>query len=122
MKLIAGILFQIFRPETGNAQERTEAVRKHLTQADLDKHVDALAAALAKDAEPFDEPTIERVLRSVADERRIKAAPLIHASRIAATGQAVSPGIFEVLALLGKQTTLDRLAKLAEFLRSSSGV
>ena len=97
-----------------------EAVRKHLTQADLDKHLDALVAALGKDAEPFDEPTVERVLRSVAEERRIKAAPLIHAARIAATGQGVSPGIFEVLALLGKEKTLARLGKLAEFLRSGS--
>ncbi len=97
-----------------------EAVRKHLTQADLDKHVDALVTAFSRDADPFDEPTIERVLRVVADEHRIKAAPLIHAARIAATGQAVSPGIFEVLALLGKETTLARLGRLAEYLRSGS--
>ena len=51
-----------------------EAVRKYLTQADLDKHVEALIEAFERDAEPFDEPTIERVLRAVADERRIKAA------------------------------------------------
>jgi len=94
-----------------------DAVRKHLMQADLDTHVEALAAALSKDAEPFDEPTIERVLRSVADERRLKAAPLIHAARIAATGQGVSPGIFEVLALMGKETTLARLRRLAAYLR-----
>ena len=79
-----------------------EAVRKHLTQADLDQHVEALRVALERDADPFDELTIERVLRGVADARGIKAATLIHAARIAATGQAVSPGIFEVLALLGK--------------------
>ena len=81
-------------------------MRKHLTQADLDEHVEALIDALETDAEPFDEPTIERVLRGVADARRIKAATLIHAARIAATGKAVSPGIFEVLALMGKPLTL----------------
>ena len=32
-----------------------EAVRKHLTTADLDRHVEALIAALEADAEPFDE-------------------------------------------------------------------
>ena len=52
------------------------------------------------------------MLRSVADARGIKAAALIHAARIAATGQAVSPGIFEVLALLGKPLTLSRLREL----------
>jgi glutamyl-tRNA synthetase len=95
-----------------------EAVRKHLTTADLDDHVEALAAALERDSGAFDEDTIERVLRGVADERRIKAAPLIHAARIAATGQAVSPGIFEVLALLGRPMTIARLRDLVRFLRS----
>jgi glutamyl-tRNA synthetase len=95
----------------------SEAVRKYLTTADLDEHIEALADALERDAEPFDEPTIERVLREVADARRIKAAALIHASRIAATGQAVSPGIFEVLALLGKRITLERLHDLVSYLR-----
>jgi glutamyl-tRNA synthetase len=98
-------------------QYDSEAVRKYLTTADLDEHVDALADGLERDAEPFDEPTIERVLREVADARRIRAAALIHASRVAATGQAVSPGIFEVLALLGKRVTLERLRDLVSYFR-----
>ncbi len=95
-----------------------EAVRKHLGTADLDKHVEALVVALEQDAGPFDEATLERALRSIADASGIKAATLIHASRIAATGKAVSPGIFEVLALLGKPTTLSRLRDLVRFLRT----
>ena len=100
-----------------------EAMRKHLSVADLDGHVEALIAALeplGDDAEPFDEPTIERVLRGVADARRIKPATLIHAARISATGTAVSPGIFEVLALLGKPRTLSRLRGLVAHLRGSA--
>ena len=97
-----------------------EAVRKHLTTADLDQHVDALVAALDADAEPFEEAAIERVLRGVADARGIKAAALIHAARIAATGKGVSPGIFEVLALLGKPLTLSRLRDLVRYLRASA--
>jgi glutamyl-tRNA synthetase len=97
-----------------------DAVRKHLTTADLDQHVDALIAALEADAEPFEEAVIERVLRRVADARGIKAAALIHAARIAATGKGVSPGIFEVLALLGKPLALSRLRDLARYLRASA--
>jgi glutamyl-tRNA synthetase len=97
-----------------------EAVRKHLTTADLALHVEALIAALEAETGPFDEAAIERVLRSVAETRGIKAAALIHAARIAATGKAVSPGIFEVLALLGKPLTLSRLRDLAGYLRASS--
>ena len=88
------------------------------TTADLDDHVEALIVAFETDAEPFEEAAIERVLRSVADARGIKAATLIHAARIAATGKGVSPGIFEVLALLGKPLTLSRLRDLVRYLRT----
>ena len=94
-----------------------DAVRKHLTTADLDDHIEALIIAMEADPQPFEEISIERVLRSVADARRIKAAALIHAARIAATGKAVSPGIFEVLALLGKPLALSRLRNLVRYLR-----
>ena len=95
-----------------------EAVQKHLTPPDLDGHVEALNAALDREAALFDAPTIERVLRGVAEAHGIKAAMLIHAARIAATGKAVSPGIFEVLALLGKTVVLARLHDLVRFLRT----
>jgi glutamyl-tRNA synthetase len=97
-----------------------EAVNKHLTTADLDDHIEALIIAMEADTQPFDEASIERLVRRVAEARRIKAAPLIHAARIAATGKAVSPGIFEVLALLGKPMTLSRLRNLVRYLRAPS--
>jgi glutamyl-tRNA synthetase len=104
---------------TGAVEYEAEAVRKHLTTADLDDQVEALIRAIETDGGGFDEATIERLLRSVADERRVKAASLIHAARIAATGKAVSPGIFEVLALLGRPLTLSRLRDLVSFLRTT---
>jgi glutamyl-tRNA synthetase len=103
---------------TNSVEYDAEAVRKHLTTADLDDHVETLILAIEADGGAFDEASIERVLRNVADARRIKAASLIHAARIAATGKAVSPGIFEVLALLGKPLTVARLRDLVAFLRN----
>jgi glutamyl-tRNA synthetase len=106
------------RPFLADSMEyEPDAVAKHLSGADLPGHVAALAAAL-RDAEPFDELAIERVLRRMADARGIKAGVLIHAARVAATGKAVSPGLFEVLALLGKETTIARLLELETFLRA----
>ena len=46
----------------------------------------------------------------------LKPAPLIHAVRVAVTGRTTSPGIFEVLVLLGREITLARLAQLVAFL------
>jgi len=96
------------------------AVTKHLSEAGLPELVNALLAAFAN-LEQFDETTIETALRATADERRVKAATLIHAARIAVIGKAVSPGIFEVLALMGKERTVQRLERLVGFLRGRAG-
>ena len=44
--------------------------------------------------------------------RGIKAGALIHATRVAVTGQAVSPGIFEVLELVGRERAVARLSEV----------
>ena len=59
---------------------------------------------------PFDAATLESALRTLADARAIKPAALIHATRVAVTGQSVSPGIFEVLELMGRDRVVSRLA------------
>ncbi|MBE3071366.1 MAG: glutamate--tRNA ligase, partial [Acidobacteria bacterium] len=94
------------------------AASKHLSVPDLATHVRALGEALAL-VEPFDAAAIETALRKVADTRGIKAAPLIHATRVAVTGRAVSPGLFEVVAVLGRSRTLSRLDALERHLRSA---
>ena len=46
----------------------------------------------------------------------MKAASLIHAVRVAVTGKTVSPGLFEVLALLGRTRVHARLAEARRLL------
>ena len=92
------------------------AASKHLSVPDLAAHVRALGEALAL-VEPFDAAAIETALRTVAGKRGIKAAPLIHATRVAVTGQAVSPGLFDVVAVLGRNRTVARLEALERHLR-----
>jgi glutamyl-tRNA synthetase len=65
---------------------------------------------------PFDEPHVEAAVRQTAEHRDIKAAPLIHATRVAVTGRTASPGLFDVLVLLGRERTVSRLEQLAAFL------
>jgi glutamyl-tRNA synthetase len=92
-----------------------EAVQKHLSAADLGGHVAALAEVL-RTVTPFDEPHVEAAVRGSAAERGIKAGALIHATRVAVTGRAASPGLFEVLVLLGREQTVRRLERLVNFL------
>jgi glutamyl-tRNA synthetase len=72
------------------------------------EHLQALDAAFAELA-TFDAAAIEVALRSTADARSVKPASLIHAVRVAVTGKTVSPGLFEVLALLGRHVVRRRL-------------
>jgi glutamyl-tRNA synthetase len=85
------------------------AAAKHLSAPDIGAHLGALAERLAA-LEPFDRASLEAALRGVAEERGIKAGTLIHAARVAVTGQAVSPGLFELLELVGRERVLRRLA------------
>jgi len=88
------------------------AVAKHLSGPDVREHLRAWAAVVAElpDLEPA---ATEAALRSVADARGIKAGVLIHGTRVAVTGQAVSPGLFEVLELVGKARVVARLTTAA---------
>jgi glutamyl-tRNA synthetase len=86
------------------------AVAKHLDSAEMDEHLTALDAAFSS-LKTFDPASIEAALRTTADARGVKAASLIHATRVAVTGKTVSPGLFEVLALLGRRRVHHRLAE-----------
>lgn len=57
----------------------------------------------------FTAAEVERVLRGYAAEVGRKAGDVIHPVRVAVTGRAASPGLFEVLELLGKDVTCSRL-------------
>ena len=109
---------ELARPFVTEAVEyEAAAVEKHLSSPDLAAHLTALADAL-RGLTPFDEPHVEAAVRGSAVERGLKAGALIHATRVAVTGRMSSPGIFEVLVLLGRDRTVARLERLVVFLTS----
>ncbi len=57
----------------------------------------------------WDERTLEREVRNLAQRLGVGAGKLIHPLRVALTGQSASPGIFEVLVLLGRERSLERV-------------
>jgi glutamyl-tRNA synthetase len=59
--------------------------------------------------EPFDTPQVEQAVRALVAERQWSSKDLIHPVRVAVTGRAVSPPLFEVLSILGKARVLSRL-------------
>ncbi|HZM70135.1 MAG TPA: glutamate--tRNA ligase [Candidatus Cryosericum sp.] len=100
-----------------------DAVAKHLLApakggaAAAVERLRALREALER-VEPFDEAGAEAALRALAEHRGETAAQHIHPLRVALVGTAVSPGVFAVLALIGRDRALRRLERLASFLSS----
>src|SRR5947208_6681272 len=82
---------------------------------DLDGGAPMLAAteeALAS-LEPFEAAAIETTLRATADGLGLKPRQAFQPVRVAVTGSKVSPGLFESIELLGRETTLSRLRAAA---------
>ena len=75
----------------------------------LDGRVLAEAAELLERVEPFDTPMIEAALRELADRLELKPREAFQPIRVAVTGSKVSPGLFESIALLGREKSVARL-------------
>ena len=73
----------------------------------------AAREALAR-AEPFTVENVEAALREVVESRAIKPAKVFQPVRVAIAGTTISPGIFESVALLGRDETLARIDRALE--------
>lgn len=93
-----------------------EATKKFWKDAQLPQLLDALADRLGAIA-AFDLSETEKALRALAEEKGVKAGLLINATRVALTGQAVAPSLFEVMVVLGQSRVAERLRRAAAFLR-----
>ena len=61
-----------------------------------------------------------RPFEQSAETAGMKAATLIHATRVAVTGRAVSAGLFDVLALLGKSRVVRRVRVAVDYTTRTS--
>jgi glutamyl-tRNA synthetase len=68
-------------------------------------------AALA-DAASFDEASVEKALAGVIERRAVKPREVYQPLRVAISGTTISPGIFESVALLGRDETLRRIDRV----------
>jgi glutamyl-tRNA synthetase len=100
--------FLVDQPELDPA-----AAAKHLTP-EIRPLLSQLASTLER-LEPFDPATVEQALRATAEQAGIKAAALIHATRVAVTGRSVSAGLFELLVLLSRERAVARLNRAASY-------
>jgi glutamyl-tRNA synthetase len=71
-------------------------------------HLRAARDALAE-VDPFDAESVETALRGVVERLGVKPKDVFQPVRVAISGTTVSPGIFESVAALGREETLQRV-------------
>jgi glutamyl-tRNA synthetase len=107
LELIAGSYF-IFADRPLEIEAKAQALLTDETRALITKLRSALEAV-----SPWSAQTTEEAMRNFAEQNNLKLGAVAQPLRAALTGRTTSPGIFEVLAVLGREECLARLADQA---------
>ena len=70
--------------------------------------------------DPFDAVTIERYLKAFVEAEQIAIGHIVHAVRVAVTGKAVGFGLFDGLAILGRESCLARIDRALSLVLSGA--
>ena len=84
-----------------------KATAKFLVPANAPR-LDALAT-LVKGATPFDHATLEAKIAAWLLAEGLQIKDVAQAARVALTGRTASPGLYEVMEVLGEERTVARL-------------
>ena len=76
------------------------------------------ARAVLAQVEPFDAEHTEQAFRELCQELGISGGDLFHPVRLALTGRTMGPGLFDIIALLGRERCLDRLERAVRFVKT----
>lgn len=90
-------------------QTEEKAQKKHLTP-NIKEPLQILLARLEATPE-IDEKGLEEIFKDIAEAKGLKLGAIAQAVRVTLTGKSVSPGIYEVMRILGKEEVLKRLSK-----------
>jgi len=108
IKLFSDILMYGAPFFRADPQYDPKAVEKQLKKAGAADLLRDFAKRLAT-AEPFDAPTLDKLLHEYIAEKGLKAGDLVHPVRIAITGGGVGLGLFDALEILGRTEVLRRI-------------
>ena len=71
-------------------------------------------AELLRTAEKFDTSSLEKTIRDFCTRRGLTVGEVFHPLRVAVSGRTEGPGLFDLLALLGRERVLRRIARVLE--------
>lgn len=96
-----------------------EASAKFLQDADLAGHLEALRDRYAQ-LPDFDKESTEAALRALAGERGLKAGALIHPTRMALSGAAGGPPLFDLVEAMGREASASHFDRFLAFLKAGN--
>lgn len=88
--------------------ELDDAAARKFLKANVLEPLKQLRDRLAR-LEDYSEKSLEQVFTALMDEFEIKLGKIAQPVRVALTGTSVSPGIFEIITVLGRQRVVSRL-------------
>jgi glutamyl-tRNA synthetase len=100
-----------------NIEYNLKAKEKFLTENNL-ASLREVSGSL-KGLNNFTAPEIEKIFLSVVERLQTKLGSIAQPVRVAMTGKTESPGIFEVIEIVGKEKTLKRLEKAINTIKIS---
>jgi glutamyl-tRNA synthetase len=86
------------------------AVKQRLAKPGVRGVLERVIATLGA-VEPFAPAELEAACKAVAESHGLKIGDVIHPIRVAVTGKSVGPGLYDCLAILGKEKSLARLTR-----------
>ena len=89
-----------------------EKAKKKFLKEGARRLLDELADELAK-LDDFGEAALEAAVERFCEAREIQLGKVAQPARVACTGQKVGPGLFEMMAVLGREPTVARLRRAA---------
>ena len=96
-----------------------EKARRKFLIAGNAGYLDQLAD-VAQNVQPFEQASLEETIKAWLNAHDLKMKQVAQPARVAITGRTRSPGLFEVMEVLGKERTVERLRAGAEIARNSS--
>ena len=96
-----------------------EKARDKFLNKDIQPHIEKLIIAINNIAMLEHDP-LENLFKKIAEEAGLKLGKLAQPVRVALTGSTASPGIYDVILLLGKDTTLKRLNEAICFIEKKN--
>jgi glutamyl-tRNA synthetase len=94
-----------------------KAAKKFLKPTALES-IQLLIAEL-ESLDHFDEAKLEQAFKSVMEKTGLKLGKIAQPVRVALTGRTASPGIFEIIEIIGKEKVISRLKKAIRFIKDN---